>query len=470
MGYFKRSVSTLLAFSLCFCCGVKPQAKELQFEYAKTFLSSGTFTAPKDGLYQFYVIGPGGDGGKGGDAYAGLWSTVDNYSGSGGGAGGYGGYSLHRVYLESGEKADIQIDSSKTCLNVLSNSIIAESGGNGKDGKKVMWKQELDKNTGGLAGIPGKSRGGNIFNLTGEFTLQGGDTQQDYDENGDYTECPLGGYGGSIRKSERKYIRQEVLYGGSCGLGMNLDSYIDGLIRGADGKCGESIKNTNTVIGTPGSGGGGASSKRCVIRRSRFDMEHTAFSNVGGDGGKGALGGVVVEICTDITPPALDDIQFSPDRRSAILTATDESGIAGYYINDVFVKGETVTYTIPKDVIHLKVQAEDNAGIKSDIKEADVLPPAPIIVATPDKEWINAEDEDVSIEIDSHESDAFDGVKVYYKLGEMDAWEESVGTIRVDKTCTLYAKVTSDIGESEVISKAIKVDKVLPSVVISSVE
>lgn len=92
----------------------------------------------------------------------------------------------------------------------------------------------------------------------------------------------------------------------------------------------------------------------------------------------------------DTAAPVVASCNFVDGGLSATITANDTggSGIKGIYINNTLISGSVVNYTIPRGVLHLVLQAEDNAGNKSlAVTEAvpDTIPPViTSVVFSPD--------------------------------------------------------------------------------------
>lgn len=437
MRILKRLGSVLLAaaLSLSQFLSFDVKASEIPFEYVQTFLSNGTFTAPNDGLYQFYVIGPGGNGGKGG--YGGWCDWEDGNasghtprSGGGGGAGGFGGYAIHRLQMSRGQTATIQVSTSQTKLIILENVVTANKGGNGTDGENyyVLNGRTPMDGKGGAGGSGGAATGGNISNYTGN-SGQAGSTGSD------------GGsaYGG------RKYIISSV----SGGVFRNENS----------GENGKTTLNNNLSLGCPGTGGGGGSA------RSGGSGGYS-----GGNGGTGTLGGVVVDVCTDTTPPVIDSIEFSQDHKSVIITGSDEYGVAGFYVNGEFHPVNPATYSIPAGTTQLTVRVEDNAGNISNAKDV-ILPISPVINISPTKEWMNAADAVVcTLSKDSSQIDN-DQISIWYSIHQYDqndVWKLYSTPVQITDNCTLKAKAVIEKLETDLVEKVIKFDKTVPA--ISSVE
>lgn len=94
-------------------------------------------------------------------------------------------------------------------------------------------------------------------------------------------------------------------------------------------------------------------------------------------GNKSEIQTVVVP---DVIPPTIESCTFSNGGLSAVIIASDKgnSGLKGIYINGEFFEGGEVNYTLPQGVYDLKLQAEDNAGNKSEIRTETVpdnIPP-----------------------------------------------------------------------------------------------
>ena len=154
----------------------------------QTFQSSGVWTAPADGNYQFHVIGRGGDG------------TGGN-SGHGGGG---GGYAVHQAYMKKGETANIIISAAQSALSVKGQTVIANAGATG--------------------GAGGTASGGNISNQAGTAGQGGIRIIYGYDSDDSAEYEYMGGYGGAAQGA----------YGGAggsfswAGTGQNGLQYGDG--------------------------------------------------------------------------------------------------------------------------------------------------------------------------------------------------------------------------------------------------
>ena len=154
----------------------------------QTFQSSGVWTAPADGNYQFHVIGRGGDG------------TGGN-SGHGGGG---GGYAVHQAYMKKGETANIIISAAQSALSVKGQTVIANAGATG--------------------GAGGTASGGNISNQAGTAGQGGIRIIYGYDSDDSAEYEYMGGYGGAA----------QGVYGGAggsfswAGTGQNGLQYGDG--------------------------------------------------------------------------------------------------------------------------------------------------------------------------------------------------------------------------------------------------
>ena len=114
--------------------------------------------APKSGWYSIHLIGDGGSGGKGADAYSGGDPA---YAGAGGGGGGHGAYAVHQVYMKKDEVAHIVRTASAITATIGEAVITVAHGGSGKAGTKGRSSSPGSGGTGGTAS------GANTLNLNG---------------------------------------------------------------------------------------------------------------------------------------------------------------------------------------------------------------------------------------------------------------------------------------------------------------
>lgn len=96
--------------------------------------------------------------------------------------------------------------------------------------------------------------------------------------------------------------------------------------------------------------------------------------------GAGNKSDIRTESVPDVIPPTVDSCTFAGGGLSAVIKASDKgsSGLKGIYVNEQFYQGDTVDYTLPEGITTIEVQAEDNAGNKSDVKTETVpdnIPP-----------------------------------------------------------------------------------------------
>lgn len=212
-----------------------------------------------------------------------------------------------------------------------------------------------------------------------------------------------------------------------------------------------------------GGGGGGAGESRYLSTRHTHNLP-------GGNASKGTPGVVIIERCTDTTPPVIDSIELSKDRKRVILTGSDEYGIAGYYINGTFVKGNPLTYSIPSGTVQLTIQAQDHAGNRSQQQVVDVLPAAPTITIEPDKPWINAADGKAIVTLSTDAEGIFEDVKLWYSVDGGAGWMPYSSPFKVTETCKVTAKVSCKNGDSDTSQKEIKIDSLAPSISSATVD
>jgi len=434
---------------------------ELPFDFVKAYTSNGTFTPTKSGKYKIYAVGQSGNGA---DCYN------KDYSGGGGGS---GAIAVSILNLEAGKTYPLSISSAKTSWNNDQLYATAGQDGNGKDG-----------------GSGGKAYGGSLYNDDGykggngftwlTLTAQGTNGENGGNQGmsggaggsanvvnfgyGDLSTAGAGGGGGArLPDLHCKYVSSAYTSLYKAGCGGIASSYSSS--NGSSADTYPSINTSNIVL--YGGGGGGGGKSRGGVKNS---SENGAQVGYGGAPSSGTPGVVIIEECTDTTPPIIDSIEFSKDHKSVTITGTDEYGVAGFYVNGEFKSGNPLTYSIPSGTLRLTIQAEDNAGNQSEEQIADVLPAAPGITVTPDKAWLNAVDGKAIVTLSTDAAGIFENVKLWYSLDGGAGWTYFSVPLEISKTCTVTAKVTCTNGDSEPAQKEIHIDSLPPSIVSAVVD
>lgn len=266
-----------------------PRAVPTGYTELVRFISSTTWTVPKDGYYQIYVLGKGGDGGAG--------TNVDvpkkNWTGFGGGGGGAGGGAIYQSFFTKGTEIPITINAS---VSSFGSYCSATSGKNGSTATTTT--------AGGSGGSGGAGAGGNISNLNGGSGGRGGIgavagvtgnvTTGDIPENG--KNGTYGGEGGNTKVLEISSTRKIRSGGGGGGGGGVQAGRFDYKANGGDGA--EYIKftsqsesyseagNGQSGVYGAGGGGGGGGAKAESNNSGPFD---------GGKGGLGAPGIIIID-------------------------------------------------------------------------------------------------------------------------------------------------------------------------------
>lgn len=235
----------------------------MEDQYLQTFNSLGTFTftAVRNGLYKFHVIGSGGDGADGSSA-----SSV-----APGGAGGCGGgYGVYQLALLAGAQVQIEITEAKSVVQYDGHTVTATAGNS----------------------VPGTCEGANVSNLQGAQGEPGaeGSSRTVDGSSGGWTEYYNGGKGGNGAASVGKYQNTGGLGGSGAAASWATSTNKSTSRHGGAGTC---PTNTDMLIGAAGGGGGG-----------RAYRDYKAYGNAGA-GAAGQLGGVVVELTGSVpdAPP-----------------------------------------------------------------------------------------------------------------------------------------------------------------------
>ena len=266
-----------------------PRAVPTGYKELVKITNSTTWTVPKDGYYQIYVLGKGGDGGAG--------TNVDvpkrGRTGFGGGGGGAGGGALYQSFFAKGTEIPITINAS---VSSFGSHCSATSGKNGSTA--------TTSSAGGTGGAGGVGKGGNITNANGGKGGDGGIgavsgvtgivTTGDIPENG--KKGVDGGNGGSAKVltlSSSRWIRGGGGGGGGGGVKVGRFNY---KADGGDGaeyteftpqreSYSEAGGGQYGVYGA-GGGGGGGGAKAESDDRGPFN---------GGKGGLGAPGIIIID-------------------------------------------------------------------------------------------------------------------------------------------------------------------------------
>ena len=131
--------------------------------------------APKSGWYSIHLIGDGGGGCKGADAYRGGDPA---YAGAGGGGGGHGAYAIHQVRLKSGETVKFVRTESAITATIGEAVITVTHGGSGKAGTKGRSSSPGSGGAGGIASgantLNLNGGAGNLGNSPGKMSYSGG--------------------------------------------------------------------------------------------------------------------------------------------------------------------------------------------------------------------------------------------------------------------------------------------------------
>jgi len=244
-----------------------------------------------------------------------------------------------------------------------------------------------------------------------------------------------------------------------------MHDYHDGSsTTGASANSFPSVNLASPVLYGGGGGGGG-------ISYTTYGASSNGTSTgYGGSASSGTPGVLIIEECTDTAPPTIDSIEFSQDRKSVTITGSDEYGVAGFYIDGGFHSGNPLTYSIPPGTVQITIQAEDNAGNRSEEQVADVLPAAPGIIVTPDKAWLNKADGKAVVTLSTDAAGVFEDVKLWYSLDGGAGWTYYSVPLEISKTCTITAKVTCTNGDSEPAQKEIHIDSLPPTIVSAVVD
>ncbi len=450
MNMVKKVGAVLLAAALSLpqFLSFEVKAAEPEYVFLTAYTSSGTFTPMHDGIYKIYCVGKSGNG-------------QAPFSTNGGGGGGSGGISVSSLRLTAGTDYQFTITSSKTSWN--NDQFYATAGGDGTNSAGGVGGQAFGGNlsnqngySGGAGGSGGKSRSAVAGNAGGNGGASGGIAGSQEAVN--ITSGGGGGGGARLPEGICKYVvSSSVMSAYTAGYGSS-----GGYTSGKDAYCSRPTTPSypGLVLGTQmalyggGCGGGGYA---------------TAY-NVGGSATAGTPGVLIIEECTDITPPTIDSIVFSQDRKSVKITGSDEYGVAGFYVNGTFHSGNPLTYSIPAGTVQLTIQAEDNAGNQSEEQVANVLPAAPGITVTPDKAWLNAADGTAVMTLSTDAVGIFEEVKLWYSLDGGAGWTYYSAPLEISETCTVTAKVTCTNGDSEPAQKEIHIDSLPPSIVSAVVD
>lgn len=444
MKILRKAGTVLLAAVMClssfFAENIHAQEpdKEPVFEYLTAFTSSDTFTPPRNGLYKIYCVGKSGDGG----------SSNNGYQGNGGG--GSGGISVSMLRLEKNKSYPYIVSTSKTSWDndsLYATAGVTPTGLSGGAGGQAYGGNF--GNSSGYSGGNGASEGRNTGTDGGNGGMKGG-KQGGWDNTGGIH--AYGGGGGGARLSDTycpyvspTYTTNYKAEGGTYSYTAKRNGKVSRFDNPAKDSTPYPALSSSPVMILFGGGGG-------------------AGGYTPGSRTLGTPGVIIIEQCTDTTPPVIDSVAFSKDRKRVTLTASDEYGIAGYYINGTFVEGNPLTYSIPTGTVQLTIQAEDNAGNRSPEQTVDVLPAAPGITVMPDKPWLNAADGKASVTLSTDAEGIFENVKLWYSLDGGAGWTPYTAPFDVTETCTVTAKVSCKNGDSDTAQKEIHIDLLAPSI------
>ncbi len=103
------------------------------------------------------------------------------------------------------------------------------------------------------------------------------------------------------------------------------------------------------------------------------------------------------------------------------------------------------------------------------IMEKAVVPTEPDIAVIPEKSWLNLLDGNADVILSSDELDSFENAKLLYSFDNIN-WTEYSAPFAVDRTTTVYSKITFADGESETAQKEIHIDSLPPSIVSAVVD
>lgn len=101
--------------------------------------------------------------------------------------------------------------------------------------------------------------------------------------------------------------------------------------------------------------------------------------------------------------------------------------------------------------------------------EKAVVPTEPDIAVIPEKSWLNLLDGNADVILSSDELDSFENAKLLYSFDNIN-WTEYSAPFAVDRTTTVYSKITFADGESETAQKEIHIDSLPPSIVSAVVD
>lgn len=448
------------ALVLTLFASVDAYAADLEFTYLTAYTASGSFTSPQTGMYKIYCVGKSGSG----------YASID-YNGGGGGS---GGIAVSELILEAGTAYNFTITTGKTSWHndQLYATAGADSSGSGggtggtASGGNVANDNGFSGGRGGSSGNGWQYSGltyGSNGSAGGNGGMSGGQSGYAYSNGSNSSSVHGGGGGGGgarLPDTNCKYVAKTfTTYNAGSGGSASMSNYHSGnSTRGRSASSYPGLNISNLILYSGGGGGGGKS------YATYGSSKNGSATGLGGSSSSGTPGVLIIEKCTDTTPPTIESIEFSGDRKSVIITGSDDYGVAGFYINGTFAEGNPPPYFILSGTVQLAIQAKDNAGNRSAEQMVDVLPSAPCIAVSPDKPWLNASDGNAVVTFTTDAVGIFDDVKLWYSLDGGAGWTVYTVPLEINETRTVSAKVSCTNGDSGTAQKEIQIDSLPPSV------
>ncbi|SDN15590.1 hypothetical protein [Acetanaerobacterium elongatum] len=269
-GSFKATTVTMLAIGggrAFFKLGGIGKPPE-NWSFLQAITQTGQFLVEETGWYQIHVIGPGGNGGKGGTSVlSGDNSGLTYVMGGGGGGGSGGGLAISRLFLKAGTVINITVTASYVSFG---SDITCTAGYAGQNGGNA------DINNVGAAGAGatnvGTAVGGNYINLPGKPGKNGVNGAK---------------WGGTAPANQTIGGA-----GGAAGDPLTASKYYSSpkATSGMNAKTSDTANNIPFMFGGAGAGRTGG-----VIPSNAYYNSYPGTTYAGAAAGGGAPGGVVIE-------------------------------------------------------------------------------------------------------------------------------------------------------------------------------